>query len=61
MKSVPLLALVAVAAVLSSCNTMIGIGRDLRMMGDGMEKTANKATSKDKDKGGGDTSGAPVY
>ena len=59
MKSILLLAAVAVATLFSSCNTMIGLGRDMRMMGDGMEKSANKA------QGGGsssaDTSGAPVY
>lgn len=59
MKSILLIAAVAVAAALSSCNTMIGLGRDMRMAGDGMEKAANKAqTSKGGD---GDTSGAPVY
>lgn len=58
MKSILLITAVAVAAALSSCNTMIGLGRDMRMMGDGMEKTANKAQNP---KGGGDTSGAPVY
>jgi predicted small secreted protein len=56
----PLLLTVATVAVLfSSCNTMIGLGRDMRMGGEGLEKTATKAT------GGGssssDTSGAPVY
>lgn len=43
----------------SSCNTMIGLGRDMRMGGEGLEKTANKATSGSSS--GGDTSGAPVY
>lgn len=42
----------------SSCNTMIGLGRDMRMGGEGLEKTANKATGGSS---GGDTSGAPVY
>lgn len=60
MKSILLIAAVAVATALSSCNTMIGLGRDMRMMGDGMEKTANKAHSGGSG-GGGDTSGAPVY
>ncbi len=53
------LILLSIAAVfaLSSCNTMIGIGRDTRLLGEGMEKTATK-------KGGGaeaTTYGAPVY
>ncbi len=47
--------LAAAAVLTSSCNTFIGLGRDMRIAGEGMEKTANK--------GGGqaDTSGAPVY
>ncbi|MCX6878631.1 MAG: entericidin [Verrucomicrobia bacterium] len=60
MKTVLLIAAVAIATGLSSCNTMIGFGRDLRILGDGLENSANKAHS------GGtgsstDTSGAPVY
>ena len=57
MKSILLIAAVAVATVLSSCNTIIGFGRDLRMLGDGMESSAKKT------QGGSnaDTSGAPVY
>ena len=57
MKSALLLALVAVATVLSSCNTMIGLGRDMRILGDGMEKSANKTRGTNSS----DTSGAPVY
>jgi len=52
-------ALFALAALItSSCNTFIGVGRDMRIAGEGMEKVANKAS------GGGsgdDVSGAPVY
>ena len=59
MKTILLVAAVAVATALSSCNTMIGLGRDMRMMGDGMEKSANKAQNGSG--GSGDTSGAPVY
>lgn len=42
----------------SSCNTFIGLGRDMRMAGEGMEKVASKASG-----GGSDSadSGAPVY
>ncbi len=43
----------------SSCNTMIGLGRDLRMGGEGLENSANKATGKSTTTA--DTSGAPVY
>jgi len=59
MKSILLIAAVAVATLLSSCNTMIGLGRDMRMMGDGMENSANKA--KTGHSSSADTSGAPVY
>ena len=38
---------------------MIGLGRDMRMGGEGLENTANKAAGGGS--GGGDTSGAPVY
>lgn len=42
----------------SSCNTMIGLGRDMRMGGEGLEKTASKTSGGSSS---GDTSGAPVY
>ena len=38
-------------------NTTIGLGRDMRILGDGMEKSANKTRGSSS----GDTSGAPVY
>jgi predicted small secreted protein len=58
MKSLLIIAAVVVATLLSSCNTFIGLGRDLRMSGDWMESSAKKTQG-----GGGsqDTSGAPVY
>ena len=60
MKRIFTLAAVAVAAVLfSSCNTMIGLGRDMRIGGEGLEKAANKSTGGSSSSG--DTSGAPVY
>ena len=55
------LLLLAAAALsvlaLSSCNTMIGVGRDLRLLGEGMETKARSSG------GGADQqqSGAPVY
>lgn len=58
MKSILCIALAAAAVLTSSCNTFIGLGRDMRIAGEGMEKTANKATGAES---GGDTSGAPVY
>ena len=60
MKTILLLALATAAVLSSSCNTTIGLGRDMRILGENMEKTANRAQS-----GGGDsgdqTYGAPVY
>jgi len=60
MKSTLLLALAAVSILLSSCNTFIGLGRDMRIGGEAMENTANKAAGGGGG-GGGDTSGAPIY
>ena len=58
MKVTLLIALAATSILFTSCNTFIGLGRDMRIAGEGMEKAANKANG-----GGGseDTSGAPVY
>ena len=59
MKSTSYLILATAAILLSSCNTFIGMGRDLRIGGEAMESSANKVSG-----GGGsaDTSGgAPVY
>jgi predicted small secreted protein len=61
MKSLLLLTLATSAVLLSSCNTFIGLGRDMRMGGEAMENTANKASGGGGGGGGGDTSGAPVY
>lgn len=58
MKTVLLIALTVTAVLSSSCNTFIGLGRDMRIAGEGMEKTANKATGGG---GGDDMSGAPIY
>lgn len=60
MKSILLIALATATVLTSSCNTFIGLGRDMRIAGEGMEKTANKAQGSGSS-GGGDTSGAPVY
>lgn len=60
MKSIFFFVSLAAAAVLfSSCNTMIGLGRDMRIGGESLENTANKATGGAS--GSGDVSGAPVY
>lgn len=58
MKSILLITLAGATLLTSSCNTFIGLGRDMRIAGESMEKTATKAHGGD---GGGDTSGAPVY
>jgi predicted small secreted protein len=58
MKTTLLTILAVVSVLTSSCNTFIGMGRDLRIAGEGMEKTANKATG---GSGGDEASGAPVY
>ena len=58
MKMILLPVLVAFAALTSSCNTFIGLGRDMRIAGESMERTAEKASG-----GGGeaDQGGAPIY
>ncbi len=58
MKSIFLLvATLACVVVVSSCNTTIGLGRDLRLLGEGMEKTAQKKGEQNTQQ----QSGAPVY
>lgn len=59
MKTTFLIFLAAAVALTSSCNTFIGLGRDMRIAGESMENTAAKTGGGSS--GGGDTSGAPVY
>jgi len=59
MKKSLLCVLAFVSLLMGSCNTFIGIGRDLRLAGEGMEKTAQKATGGSSDSV--DTGGAPIY
>ena len=59
MKATFLICGILAAVALSSCNTVIGVGRDMRIGGEGLENAANKATGGGSS--GGDTSGAPVY
>ncbi len=62
MKSLLLLALATAAVLATSCNTMIGLGRDMRIGGEGLETSANKAAGGSAGGGGADDySGAPVY
>ena len=58
MKTILLLAIAAVVSGLCSCNTTIGLGRDMRILGGNMEKAAQ---AKQGGGGGDDSSGAPVY
>ena len=57
MKVTLLIALAASSILFTSCNTFIGLGRDMRIAGEGMEKAANKGSGGSSE----DTSGAPVY
>ena len=57
MKVTLLIALAASSILFTSCNTFIGLGRDMRIAGEGMEKAANKSSGGSSE----DTSGAPVY
>ena len=62
MKTILLITLAAAAVLTSSCNTFIGLGRDTRMAGEGMESIATKASGGEANaESGGDVSGAPVY
>lgn len=58
MKRIMWMLLAACTLMSSACNTFIGLGRDMRQAGEGMEKVASKASG-----GGGEStdSGAPVY
>jgi predicted small secreted protein len=60
MKTTLLTALTITVVLSSSCNTFIGMGRDMRIAGESMERTAEKAT-----RGGGNAPtsdpGAPIY
>lgn len=59
MKLFTLISALVLAFLLGSCNTFIGMGRDMKILGAGMESSANKASGSGAE--GGDTSGAPVY
>lgn len=58
MKTILLLAVATLVIGLTSCNTTIGLGRDMRILGGNMERAA---VNKQGGGGGEDTSGAPVY
>lgn len=62
MKTILLTALTIAAALSSSCNTFIGFGRDMRIAGESMERTAEKASGGNKaDDAAGNDGGAPIY
>lgn len=58
MKTLLMATLATLILSLTSCNTFIGIGRDMRIAGEGMEKLAAKASGQSTHS---DSSGAPVY
>jgi predicted small secreted protein len=57
MKVILLIAFAASSILFTSCNSIIGLGRDMRIAGEAMEKAANKGSGGSSE----DTSGAPVY
>ncbi|WAC19769.1 hypothetical protein OVA24_00055 [Luteolibacter sp. SL250] len=68
MKTIFLASIAALICGLNlSCNTTIGVGRDMRILGENMEHAANKKQQQSGGGGGGggaeyqDTGGAPVY
>ena len=61
MKLFTLISALVLASLLGSCNTFIGIGRDMKILGEGMESSANKASGGGGGDPSGGTSGAPVY
>lgn len=61
MKTILLTTLTIAAALSSSCNTFIGLGRDMRIAGESMERTAEKTGGS---RGGNEPTsdaGAPIY
>ena len=59
MKKMLLCSLAFVSLLMGSCNTIIGLGRDMRLGGEGLEKAATKASGGSAEST--DTSGAPIY
>ena len=52
----------SITAIFSSaCNTTIGVGRDMRILGETMENQAHKTYHGTEPAEPADTSGAPVY
>ncbi len=58
MKAIPLIAVAVAVTVLSSCNTTIGLSRDMRILGENMEKQAHKTRGVQTNE---DPAVAPVY
>ncbi|NJM38016.1 MAG: hypothetical protein HC845_09275 [Akkermansiaceae bacterium] len=61
MKITLLITSALITTLFTSCNTMIGLGRDMRIGGEGLETSANKVTGGGNSGGAADTGGAPVY
>lgn len=59
MKKTILFSLAFVSLLMGSCNTMIGLGRDMRLGGEGLEKVATKSAGESS--GSADAGGAPIY
>ncbi|MDX1680042.1 MAG: hypothetical protein R3242_04850 [Akkermansiaceae bacterium] len=57
-----LLSTAAIAALFTtSCNTFIGMGRDLRLLGEGIENTAHGSGKKKTDNPPAESGAAPIY
>ena len=61
MKKSLLCVLAFVSLLMGSCNTFIGVGRDLRLAGEGMEKAAQKSSGGSAESTDTATGGAPIY
>ena len=46
---------------LSSCNTFIGMGRDMRQLGEGMENAANRKNGGNDQQGNAEGENLPTY
>lgn len=61
MKALLIASVTLLVCLSNSCNTFIGMGRDIRLLGQGMEDSANNTGTKDTQKQTEKQGGAPVY
>lgn len=61
MKLTLFLAAFSTASLLSSCNSVIGFGRDLKLLGGSMESASSNVQNKNSGGGGEEASSAPIY